>query len=49
MPGCANNRPTELAASVMLNFLLISVATISRVHNANGNLSCNGFFCVTVS
>jgi hypothetical protein len=33
MPICANNRPTELAASVMLNFLLISAATMSRVHN----------------
>jgi len=25
------------------------LATISRVHNANANFICNGFFCVTVS
>ena len=31
------------------NLSLISVATISRVHNAKENLSCSGFFCVTVS
>jgi hypothetical protein len=28
---------------------VVIVATISRVHNANGNCSCNGFFRVTVS
>src|SRR6202171_39100 len=41
-------QPANWPASMMLNFLLISVATISRVHNANENC-CNGFFCVTVA
>src|SRR6266446_6064300 len=49
MPSWARSRPTETRLNEILNLSLISVATISRVHNANANLSCNGFFCVTVS
>src|SRR5271156_3912867 len=37
------------ALNVTPHLDLISVATISRVHSANANLSCNGFFCVTTS
>ena len=40
--------PTELALNFMPNLSLMSLATISRVHSANSNFSCNGFFWVTV-
>src|ERR1700730_17178781 len=48
MPSCASNRPTELALNEMPNLSRISLATMSRVHSANANFSCNGFFSVTV-
>src|ERR1700674_2964188 len=48
MPSCASNRPTELALNTTPNLSLISLATMSRVHNANANFSCNGFLSVTV-
>ena len=48
MPSCASSRPTELALNTTSNLSLISFATMSRVHSANANFSCNGFFCVTV-
>jgi CRP/FNR family transcriptional regulator, cyclic AMP receptor protein len=35
-------------ASRMPNLSLISFATIARVHKANSNFICSGFFCVTV-
>jgi hypothetical protein len=48
-PICGNNRPTELAANALLNFLSIGAATISHVHTANENCSGNGFFRGTVA
>jgi hypothetical protein len=39
---------TETGLKEILYLTLISFATISRVHKANANLSCIGFFCVTV-
>ena len=48
MPSCASNRPTELALNATPNLAGISLATMSRVHSANANFSCNGFFPVTV-
>src|SRR5580692_9058918 len=48
MPSCASNRPTELALNATPNLSRISLATMSRVHSANANFSCNGFFSVTV-
>src|ERR1700681_4461606 len=44
----ANNRPTELALNTTPNLSLISLPTMSRVHSANANFSCKGFFSVTV-
>jgi hypothetical protein len=49
MRSCARSRLMELALKFTSNFDLISVAIISRVHNANANFSCNGFFRGTVS
>lgn len=49
MPRCAKSRPTETRLNVILNLSLINLATISRVHNAEANFICSGFFCVTVS
>src|ERR1700751_5956813 len=48
MPSCASSRPTELALNTTPNLSLISFATISRVHSANANFSCSGFFRVMV-
>src|ERR1017187_8872569 len=44
MPSCASRRPTEFAASRIPYLSLISFATIARVHNANANFICQGFF-----
>ena len=44
----AELRQQELALNTTPNLSLISFATISRVHNAKANASCNGFFCVMV-
>jgi hypothetical protein len=48
MPSCASSRPTELALNRTPNLFLISLATMSRVHSAKANFSCNGFFFVMV-
>src|SRR5215472_4593724 len=32
-----------------IEFIFDQRRTISRVHNANANLSCSGFFCVNVA
>src|ERR1700719_1537018 len=44
----APTRPTELALNTTPNLSLISLPTMSRVHSANANFSCKGFFSVTV-
>src|SRR5277367_2853360 len=47
IPNCANSRPTDITLRTILNLALMICATISRVHSANSNLSCRGFFCVS--
>jgi hypothetical protein len=49
MPICANDRPTQLAAGAILNFLAIGAATIARVRTASEKCSRNGFFRVTAA
>src|SRR4029077_8251898 len=43
-----HNRPTELALNATPNLSRTSLATMSRVHSANANFNCNGFFPITV-
>jgi hypothetical protein len=45
MPSCAKRRPTELALNFMPNLSSMSLATISRVHNAR-HYSAEGLLCV---